>query len=84
MLSFLHLQCCDKNCPPCEKICNKPLKCGKHKCQSVCHKGPCFPCDQKSKIKCSCGKTVKDVPCGHERKARIFCNKLCRYFICEL
>ena len=27
-------KCCDKNCPPCEQSCSKPLNCKNHKCQS--------------------------------------------------
>ena len=28
----------------CEKVCGKDLSCGQHKCQVVCHKGECPPC----------------------------------------
>ncbi|XP_061400668.1 NF-X1-type zinc finger protein NFXL1 [Musca vetustissima] len=71
-------KCCDKNCPPCDKVCGKPLSCGKHKCQSICHKGPCYPCQQQSQIHCRCGKTKKVVPCGRERTARVVCLEPCR------
>ncbi|KAM7357795.1 NF-X1-type zinc finger protein NFXL1 [Cochliomyia hominivorax] len=71
-------KCCDRNCPPCDKVCGKPLSCGKHKCQSICHKEPCYPCQQKSQINCRCGKTKRTVPCGRERTARVVCLEPCR------
>ncbi|KAI8039370.1 hypothetical protein M5D96_008093 [Drosophila gunungcola] len=70
--------CCGDQCPPCEKICGKQLSCNKHKCQSVCHNGPCYPCKLESQINCRCGKTRRSVPCGRERSARIVCLELCR------
>ena len=63
-------QCCDNQCPPCDKICGKTLSCGKHKCSSLCHMGECYPCDLKAEVKCRCGNTVRSVPCGREKKTR--------------
>lgn len=71
-------QCCGDQCPPCEKICGKQLSCNKHKCQSVCHNGPCYPCKLESQVNCRCGKTRRSVPCGREKNARIVCQELCR------
>lgn len=45
-------QCCDGQCPPCDKVCGKMLSCGKHKCTSLCHNGLCYPCTLKAPVKC--------------------------------
>lgn len=63
-------KCCDNQCPPCDKICGKTLSCGKHKCTSLCHHGLCYPCNLKAAVKCRCGLTAINVPCGRERKTR--------------
>ncbi|XP_003737290.1 NF-X1-type zinc finger protein NFXL1 [Galendromus occidentalis] len=73
-------KCCppDEDCPPCTIACNKKLHCGIHKCQSLCHSGPCFPCrDQKEKA-CPCGKTSLLFPCGTNlQTAKVVCRELC-------
>lgn len=28
----------------CESVCDKPLDCGNHRCEKLCHKGACEPC----------------------------------------
>ncbi|OMH84184.1 FKBP12-associated protein-like protein [Zancudomyces culisetae] len=52
----------------CTLTCNKPLKCGRHKCQELCHLGPCTQCVSVSfePLVCGCGMTRIDppVPCG--------------------
>jgi hypothetical protein len=76
------LQCCDGNCPPCEKPCARTLRCGNHKCTSVCHCGPCYPCPLTAEVKCRCGLTVLSVPCGRKKQTRPpHCNKPCRYIM---
>lgn len=73
------LQCCDGNCPPCEKPCARTLRCGNHKCTSVCHCGPCYPCPLTAEVKCRCGLTVLSVPCGRKKQTRPpHCNRPCR------
>lgn len=79
LMSSVSFQCCGDQCPPCEKICGKQLSCNKHKCQSVCHNGPCYPCKMESQVNCRCGKTRRSVPCGREKNARIACQELCRW-----
>ncbi|KAF8849805.1 hypothetical protein BDZ45DRAFT_662660 [Acephala macrosclerotiorum] len=61
----------DDNVEPehiCLKVCGRPLKCGNHQCQSLCHKGPCSSCLEAvfEEISCACGKTVLQPPqpCG--------------------
>jgi transcriptional repressor NF-X1 len=42
----------------CEQKCDKPLECGKHRCEDVCHSGPCQPCKLTPSrlLKCPCGR----------------------------
>lgn len=44
---------------PCEKL----LPCGKHKCKSTCHMGPCPPCKVQVDQWCRCGSTERKVDC---------------------
>jgi transcriptional repressor NF-X1 len=52
----------------CLKVCGRPLKCGTHSCQDLCHKGPCRSCLEAvfEEISCACGRTVLQPPqpCG--------------------
>lgn len=43
----------------CAKPCDKQLKCGKHKCEQVCHEGECKPCPllPSKLLHCPCGNT---------------------------
>ncbi|XP_047520104.1 NF-X1-type zinc finger protein NFXL1 [Pieris napi] len=71
-------KCCSGNCPPCEKLCDKPLQCGRHKCTTICHHGPCYPCPRESKIMCRCKETFITVPCGREKYVKPpKCNQKC-------
>ncbi|KAG8271628.1 NF-X1-type zinc finger protein nfxl1 [Homalodisca vitripennis] len=71
--------CCDGNCGACEKPCGRTLGCGHHKCASVCHRGPCYPCPLTVQVKCRCGATAITVPCGRNKKTRPpRCFKPCR------
>lgn len=69
----------------CDKICDKPLKCGNHNCQQICHPGNCPPCEKSiDHVKtCPCSKTelkqkrescLDPIPC---------CDKICgKEYIC--
>lgn len=46
------------------------LSCGKHKCQSLCHHGQCYPCTLTAQVKCRCGNTTMTVSCGREKKTK--------------
>lgn len=71
-------QCCDGNCPPCEKPCARTLNCGSHKCPSICHRGPCYPCNLTEIVACRCGTTKITVPCGRKQKTKPpKCLQLC-------
>ncbi|ODQ63550.1 hypothetical protein NADFUDRAFT_12204, partial [Nadsonia fulvescens var. elongata DSM 6958] len=52
----------------CNQICGKSLACGKHRCQQICHTGPCLPCLESTSedIACACGRTILLAPvrCG--------------------
>ena len=52
----------------CKRICGRPLKCGNHTCQDLCHKGPCPSCREAifDEISCGCGRTALQppLPCG--------------------
>ncbi|XP_022660547.1 NF-X1-type zinc finger protein NFXL1-like [Varroa destructor] len=75
-------KCCppSEECPPCTVLCNRKLQCGNHKCQSVCHRGPCYPCREQKHKTCPCGKTTGTFPCGTNMKdARVVCRELCEH-----
>ena len=54
----------------CTRTCERLLKCGnpEHRCQELCHKGPCGTCREAifDEISCHCGRTVLQppLPCG--------------------
>ncbi|CAZ85887.1 unnamed protein product [Tuber melanosporum] len=52
----------------CTRPCGRPLKCGTHSCQMLCHRGPCGTCLEASfdELSCNCGRTVLPPPvaCG--------------------
>ncbi|KAF2499878.1 hypothetical protein BU16DRAFT_285702 [Lophium mytilinum] len=54
----------------CTRTCDRALKCGNplHRCQQLCHKGPCESCREAifDEVSCSCGKTTlhPPLPCG--------------------
>ena len=61
----------------CDRICNRLLSCGQHRCQLPDHKGACQPCLRSSfdELTCHCGSTtlIPPVPCS----TRIVCNQPC-------
>ncbi|KAH6024084.1 hypothetical protein HBI83_074780 [Parastagonospora nodorum] len=54
----------------CTRSCGRQLKCGnpEHRCQELCHKGPCGTCREAifDELSCQCGRTVLQppLPCG--------------------
>lgn len=65
--------------------CTYTLSCGKHKCESTCHKGRCLPCYRSSfdELYCECGANViyPPVACGTKRPA---CSRPCsRQHACD-
>ncbi|KAI1381717.1 hypothetical protein F4677DRAFT_987 [Hypoxylon crocopeplum] len=52
----------------CTRPCGRDLKCGRHQCEQLCHKGACPSCPEAifEEISCNCGRTVLQPPqpCG--------------------
>ncbi|GFR41388.1 hypothetical protein Agub_g2071 [Astrephomene gubernaculifera] len=42
----------------CERVCGKPLACGNHTCEQVCHSGRCGECPFSGARTCPCGKVA--------------------------
>ncbi|KAK1250317.1 hypothetical protein MKX08_010320 [Trichoderma sp. CBMAI-0020] len=64
----------------CIRTCGRPLKCGSHDCQQICHRGPCASCPEAifHEISCNCGRTVLQPPqpCGtHAPECRFNCPR---------
>eukprot|EP00798_Chlamydomonas_sp_ICE-L_P014078 gene14078-20026_t len=59
----------------CLKTCGKTLSCGNHKCEQVCHNGPCSGCPFEGVRTCPCGKvTYADLACTDKASA---CGQTC-------
>lgn len=63
----------------CVRPCDRPLGCGRHLDDNVCHAGPCAPCavtDFLRPLVCFCGAAVRPPPiaCGAEPPA---CGRIC-------
>ncbi|KAK8792799.1 hypothetical protein WA158_004963 [Blastocystis sp. Blastoise] len=65
---------CDQSSWSCGEICNKPLSCGHHQCQFICHSGECPPCPLLPPRKCFCGKKIFDIPCNIPTPS---CGQIC-------
>ncbi|KAJ9577747.1 hypothetical protein L9F63_005667 [Diploptera punctata] len=50
----------------CDKKCGKALSCGNHRCEQVCHSGPCDTCPLTKTRLCPCGKSSYLLPCIQE------------------
>ncbi|KAL1975430.1 hypothetical protein VTN31DRAFT_3822 [Thermomyces dupontii] len=52
----------------CTRVCGRTLKCGRHTCPELCHKGPCGSCREAifDEVTCHCGRSVLQppLPCG--------------------
>ncbi|GAB4834950.1 NF-X1-type zinc finger protein nfxl1 [Ancistrocladus abbreviatus] len=48
----------------CGERCGKILDCGRHRCEQICHVGPCEPCKVQIDAVCFCKKTAEVVLCG--------------------
>ncbi|XP_043706316.1 NF-X1-type zinc finger protein NFXL1-like [Telopea speciosissima] len=48
----------------CGQPCKKILECGRHRCERICHLGPCDPCGAMIKASCFCKKKVEILLCG--------------------
>ncbi|KAK7314674.1 hypothetical protein VNO77_33201 [Canavalia gladiata] len=48
----------------CGQCCDKLLECGRHRCERICHVGPCGPCQVLINASCFCCKMMEVIPCG--------------------
>ncbi|SPO28106.1 related to Shuttle craft protein [Ustilago trichophora] len=74
---------CQDPIPTCGNICSKMSVCG-HPCPSVCHLGPCPPCQVPVSTPCRCGETKQSRTC-HERqqeelegRQEVLCATVCQ------
>lgn len=64
--------------PACSEKCGKPLACGLHYCDELCHAGNCPPCLAAVTQKCRCGSTSRNVECYRTTGGENFtCEKAC-------
>lgn len=89
------LQPCENPVWQCDKICMKPLECGNHSCQIICHEGLCPTCPDSGPRTCPCSKKVmslpcteKVMPCGDTCNKRLecglhSCSQRCHFGPCE-
>lgn len=58
-------RCSDrKSLLTCGQKCDKLLECGRHRCEEICHLGPCDPCHALFDASCFCKRKAQVVPCG--------------------
>jgi len=73
---------CEEPLPLCGEVCNKKRPHCSHRCKSVCHEGPCPPCEVMVDVKCRCGQTTQKVPCWRLTDDPTFtvptCERVCR------
>jgi NF-X1-type zinc finger protein NFXL1 len=50
----------------CTRPCGRPLACGHHTCQRVCHDGSCGPCPRAASRTCPCGRSASTLPCTED------------------
>ncbi|GJN29135.1 hypothetical protein PR202_gb17330 [Eleusine coracana subsp. coracana] len=63
--------------PTCDKVCDKKLPCGVHKCKVTCHEGECPPCLVRVEQRCRCSSSSRMVECHMISKEEFLCNKPC-------
>ncbi|PNT76112.1 hypothetical protein BRADI_1g44270v3 [Brachypodium distachyon] len=63
--------------PTCDKVCDKMLPCGVHRCKVTCHEGECPPCFVRVEQRCRCGASGQMVECYKVLKEEFRCNKPC-------
>ncbi|KAJ5883856.1 Zinc finger NF-X1-type [Penicillium subrubescens] len=60
----------------CTRICGRLLKCGRHTCPELCHKGACNTCREAifEEVSCNCGRSIlyPPQPCGTKPPACSF------------
>nr|CAB3467686.1 unnamed protein product [Digitaria exilis] len=58
-------RCADRSTPvTCGRPCERMLPCKRHRCEKVCHTGPCGDCSVLISARCFCGKKNETLLCG--------------------
>lgn len=70
---------CSSTPPSCGQRCLKLLNCNIHRCQDICHPGPCMKCNEQVVIVCRCGQETKTIKCGDNTgdDSEYLCNNKC-------
>ncbi|KAM0904222.1 hypothetical protein ACQ4PT_018152 [Festuca glaucescens] len=63
--------------PTRDKVCDKKLPCGVHRCKITCHEGKCPPCLVRVEQRCRCGSSGQMVECYMASMEEFRCNKPC-------
>ena len=68
--------------PSCGLPCGKKLVCG-HLCKSLCHVGPCIPCQEIVTQDCRCNHSTRRIECmkvtsGSQEEKLYICERVCR------
>nr|XP_046185217.1 NF-X1-type zinc finger protein NFXL1-like [Oncorhynchus gorbuscha] len=50
----------------CQQPCGRPLSCGNHTCERMCHSGLCGACPRSGNRACPCGKSKSSLPCTED------------------
>ncbi|XP_062233162.1 NF-X1-type zinc finger protein NFXL1-like [Phragmites australis] len=75
-LEAMRANCLDP-IPTCDKICDKELPCGVHRCKVNCHEGECPPCLVRVEQRCRCSSSGRMVECYKVSMEEFHCNKPC-------
>ncbi|KAF8327167.1 uncharacterized protein EI90DRAFT_3225407 [Cantharellus anzutake] len=60
----------------CGRQCGKVLGCRNHRCDNICHIGPCQSCSQRENVRCFCGKDEMQADCGFRGEDAAPCFKV--------
>jgi len=67
------MTCCNDQCP-------KLMDCS-HRCNKICHPGPCSDrsqCKKKVKISCPCKRRKEEFRCHQSTEAKVICDNTCK------
>ncbi|KAJ1350745.1 hypothetical protein KIN20_006620 [Parelaphostrongylus tenuis] len=64
----------------CDKVCDRLLACGIHRCTRVCHEGECDPCEVVTQQSCYCGVSSRVILCGDKCSDKYSCGSPCSGF----
>lgn len=72
---------CSDPVPTCGQTCNRVRNSCGHPCTSICHEGPCEPCNEEVTLVCRCGNDKKTLKCRvavQEQANEFQCERTCR------